>query len=160
MATLAQDFRYAIRVLSRSPGFTVTAVLILAIAMGANTAIFSVIEAVLLRPLPYHDPERLCVLWKTVPSRNIAWDWTSYPTIRDWREQSRAFQDLAVVLRPEASQVAISAENIQGPTVSGNFFEVQGIAPLLGRTFPAMNLATTLSSATVFGSVASELTTP
>src|ERR1700693_1384372 len=98
MARLIQDFRYAMRVLSRSPGFTVTAVLILALAMGANTAIFSVIEAVLLRPLPYHDPDRLCVLWKTVPSRNISWDWTSYPTIRDWREQSQSVDAVAVGL--------------------------------------------------------------
>ncbi len=142
MATLARDVRYAIRVLGRSPGFTVTAVLTLALAMGAHTAIFSVIEAVLLRSLPYHDPDRLCVLWKTVPSRNVSWDWTSYPTIRDWREQSHAFQDLAVVLRPEASQVMLSAEGleagpekIQGAKVSANFFEMLGIAPFLGRPF-------------------------
>src|SRR5258708_1470556 len=77
------DFGHAVGVLGRSPGFTTTAVAVLALAMGANTAIFSVIEAVLLRPLPYHDPQRLCVLWKTVPSRNIEWDWTSYPAIRD-----------------------------------------------------------------------------
>jgi predicted permease len=142
MATLLQDFRYAMRVLGRSPGFTITAVLVLALAMGANTAIFSVIEAVLLRPLPYRDSQRLCMLWKTVPSRNIAWDWTSYPTIQDWREQSHAFEDLAVVLRPEGSQVILSneaseagPEKIQGTKVSGNFFEMLGVAPLLGRTF-------------------------
>src|SRR6267378_4735782 len=142
MATLLRDFRYAMRVLGRSPGFTLTVVLVLALAMGANTAIFSVIEAVLLRPLPYHDSERLCMLWKTVPSRNIEWDWTSYPTIRDWREQSHAFEDLAVVLRPEGSQVTLSNEDseagpekIQGSKVSGNFFRMLGVAPLLGRTF-------------------------
>jgi hypothetical protein len=83
MVILLQDFRYAMRVLRRSPGFTITAVPVLALAMGANTAIFSVIEAVLLRPLPYRDPQRLCMVWKTVPARNIVWDWTSYPTIRD-----------------------------------------------------------------------------
>ena len=76
MATLLQDFRSAMRVLGRSPGFTVTAVLVLALATGANTAIFSVIEAVLLRPLPYQNSQRLSMLWKTVPSRNIEWDWT------------------------------------------------------------------------------------
>jgi len=142
MATLLQDFRYAMRVLGRSPGFTITAVLVLALAMGANTAIFSVIEAVLLRPLPYHDSQRLSMLWKTVPSRNIEWDWTSYPTIRDWREQSHAFEDLAVLLRPEGSQVTLSneaseagPEKIQGTKVTANFFGVLGVAPLLGRTF-------------------------
>jgi predicted permease len=142
MATLFQDFRYAMRVLDRSPGFTITAVLVLALAMGANTAIFSVIEAVLLRPLPYQESQRLCVLWKTVPSRNIEWDWTSYPTIRDWREQSHAFEDLAVVLRAEGSQVTLmneagetGPEKIPGSKVSGNFFRMLGVAPLLGRTF-------------------------
>src|SRR5258708_20858992 len=142
MATLLQDFRYAMRVLGRSPGFTLTVVLVLALAMGANTAIFSVIEAVLLRPLAYHDSQRLWILWKTVPARNMEWDWTSYPTIRDWREQSHAFADLAVVLRPEGSQVTLSndaietgPEKIQGSKVSGNFFGMLGVAPLLGRTF-------------------------
>jgi predicted permease len=142
MVTLPQDFRYAMRFLRRSPGFTITAVLVLALAMGANTAIFSVIEAVLLRPLPYRDPQRLCMVWKTVPARNIAWDWTSYPTIRDWREPSHAFEDLAVILRPEGSQVILSndsieagPEKVQGSKVSGNFFRMLGVAPLLGRVF-------------------------
>src|SRR5580692_10355326 len=103
--------------------------------MGANTAMFSVIEAVLLDPLPYHDSERLCVLWKTVPARNIAWDWTSYPTIQDWRAQNRTLQDLAVVLRPEASQIMLGPEKIQASKVSGNFFDVLGVAPMLGRSF-------------------------
>jgi hypothetical protein len=79
--------RHAVRDLRRSPGFTPTAILILAFAMSANTAIFSVIEGVLLWPLPYHDPQRLCVLGKTIPARNIEWHWTSYPAIRNWRDQ-------------------------------------------------------------------------
>src|SRR5207249_6829909 len=108
-----QDFRSAMRVLGRSPGFTVTAVLVLALATGANTAIFSVIEAVLLRPLPYQNSQRLSMLWKTVPSRNIEWDWTSYPTIRDWREQSDVFDGFAVILRPEGSRVTLHSD--QGP---------------------------------------------
>src|SRR5215471_21441531 len=136
---LLRDLRYALRVLARSPGFSVSAIVVLALAMGANTAIFSVLEGVLLRPLPYRDPQRLCVLWKTVPQRNIDWDWTSYPTIRDWREQSRAFDDMAVILRPEGSLVTIKgrdgAERIQGSKVSGNFFEMLGVEPLLGRAF-------------------------
>src|SRR5438046_7460412 len=112
MATLLQDFRYAMRVLGRSPGFTITAVLVLTLAMGANTAIFSVIEAVLLRPLPYHDSMRLCILWKAVPSRSIEWDWTSYPTFRDWSEQSHALEDLTVVLRLEGSHVTLYNDDV------------------------------------------------
>src|SRR5882724_11575580 len=138
---LARDFRYAIRVLARSPGFSITAVLVLSLAMGANTAIFSVIEAVLLRPLPYHDPQRLCMLWKTVPARNIEWDWTSYPTIRDWHEQNHVFADLSVILRPENSKVTLpqeaGPERIQGSKVSANLFQIMGVQPLLGRTFSA-----------------------
>src|SRR5688500_17723144 len=103
-----QDIRYGARLLRRAPGFTIIAVAVLAIAIGANTAIFSVIEAVLLRPLPYKDSQHLAVLWKSVPERNIEWDWTSAPTIQNWREYSRAFEDIAIVLRPEASVVTLA----------------------------------------------------
>jgi putative ABC transport system permease protein len=134
-----QDLRYGARMLVKSPGFTFVAALTLALGIGANTAIFSVIEAVLLRPLPYQNSERLCMLWKSVPARNIEWDWTSYPTIRDWREQSRSFEDMAVILRPDGSEVVLQSdagpERIQGSKVSGNFFEMLGVTPLLGRAF-------------------------
>src|SRR5581483_9038680 len=134
-----QDLRYAARSLVRAPAFAIPSILILALAIGANTAVFSVIEGVLLRALPYRDSERLCVLWKSVPKRNIEWDWTSYPTIRDWREQSNTFEDLAMVLRPEGSMVTLRSEagreRIQGSKVYGNFFELLGVQPLLGRTF-------------------------
>ncbi|MCP5112259.1 MAG: hypothetical protein GY953_15655, partial [bacterium] len=136
---LWRDVRYGVRVLWRAPGFTITTVLVLALAMGANSAVFSVIEGVLLRPLPYRDSERLCVLWKSAPKTDIERDWTSYPTTRDWREQSDAFEDLAVVLRPEASTVTLQSqtgrEKIQGSKVSANFFETLGVRPLLGRGF-------------------------
>jgi predicted permease len=139
MNWLISDLRYAMRVLRRSPGFTIVAVLVLALAMGATTAIFSVLDAVLLRPLPYRNSGRLCVLWKSVPARNIEWDWASYPTIRDWREQNRVFDDIAVILRPEASRVTLHGfegmEKVQGSKVQGSFFEILGGAPVLGRTF-------------------------
>jgi putative ABC transport system permease protein len=139
MHWLLSDLRYAMRVLSRSREFTTIAVLVLALAMGATTAIFSVLDAVLLRPLPYRDSQRLCVLWKSVPARNIEWDWTSYPTIRDWREQNRVFEGIAVILRPEASRVTVhgaeGTEKIQGSKVAGSFFETLGVAPVFGRTF-------------------------
>jgi putative ABC transport system permease protein len=134
-----QDLRYGVRMLVKSPGFTFVVALTLALGIGANTAIFSVIEAVMLRPLPYRNSERLCVLWKSVPARNIEWDWTSYPTIRDWREQSRSFEDMAAILLPSGSEVTLQSdagrERIQGSKVTGNFFEMLGVKPLLGRTF-------------------------
>jgi putative ABC transport system permease protein len=136
---LWQDLRFGARMLIKSPGFTFVAALTLALGIGANTAIFSVIEAVMLRPLPYQDSDRLCMLWKSVPARNIEWDWTSYPTIRDWREQSKSFEEMAAILRPDGSEVTLQSdagtEKIQGSKVSGNFFETLGVRPLLGRTF-------------------------
>ena len=134
-----QDLSYGARCLRRSPGFSISTILVLSLAIGANTAIFSVIEGVLLRPLPYSNPERLCVLWKSIPQKNIEWDWTSALTIRDWREQAEVFEDLATVLRPEASKVAMRGssgfEEIQASIVSGNFFDLLRARPLLGRTF-------------------------
>ena len=139
LESIATDLKHAFRRLRRSPGFTATVLLILAIGIGANTAIFSVIEGVLLRPLPYGNPERLCVLWKSIPQKNIEWDWTSALTIRDWREQTEVFEDVATVLRPEGSKVTFGAnsgsEEIQGSIVSGNFFDLLRVRPLLGRTF-------------------------
>jgi putative ABC transport system permease protein len=137
--TLLQDLRYGVRMLEKNPGGALVVALTLALGIGANTAIFSVIEAVMLRPLPYQNSERLCVLWKSVPARNIEWDWTSYPTIRDWREQSRSFEDMAAILLPSGSEVTLQSdaglERIQGSKVSGNFFETLGVKPLLGRAF-------------------------
>src|SRR5215831_15899868 len=136
---LRQDLRYGARMLIKSPGFTFVAALTLALGIGANTAIFSVIEGVMLRPLPYQDSDRLCMLWKSAPARNIEWDWTSYSVIRDWREQSKSFEDLVVILRPDGSEVILQSdagpERIQGSKVLGNFFGMLGVRPLLGRTF-------------------------
>src|ERR1700685_3958674 len=137
--SIATDLKHAFRRLRRSPGFTATVLLILAIGIGANTAIFSVIQGILLRPLPYGNSERLCVLWKSIPQKNIEWDWTSALTVRDWREQTNVFEDVATVLRPEGSKVTLrtdsGSEEIQGSIVSGNFFDLLSVRPLLGRTF-------------------------
>ncbi|HEV2273946.1 MAG TPA: ABC transporter permease, partial [Acidobacteriaceae bacterium] len=134
-----QDLSYAARCLRRSPGFSIAVIFVLSLAIGANTAIFSVIEGVLLRPLPYGNPEQLCVLWKSIPQKNIEWDWTSALTVRDWGEQSEVFEDVATVLRPEGSKVTLrtdsGSEEIQGSIVSGNFFDLLSVQPLLGRTF-------------------------
>jgi predicted permease len=134
-----QDVKYGARILRRSPGFSITAILVLSLAIGANTAMFSVLEGVLLRPLPYKDPDRLYMLWKSIPHRTIEWDWTSALTVRDWRDQSEVFDDVALVLRPEGSRVTVQgdagSEKLQGSIVSGNFFDVLGVRPIVGRTF-------------------------
>src|ERR1041384_5654905 len=133
------DFRYALRVLRKNPGFTAVSILTLALGIGANTAIFSVINAVLLRTLPYKDPDRLALLWKTVPKKNIQEDWTSYPAFTDWKDQNSAFEDMGLVFRPEAASVVLTRndrlERIQGAKVSANFFSVMGVSPILGRWF-------------------------
>jgi hypothetical protein len=93
----------AARVLIRSPSFTAIAILTLALGIGANTAMFSVVNAVLLRPLPYQEPHRLAMLWTDDRRRDIREEGTSYPTFLDWRSQSRTFVDLAWVRRQTGS---------------------------------------------------------
>jgi putative ABC transport system permease protein len=90
---ILKDIRYGIRSLARHPGFTAVALLTLALGIGANTAIFSVVNAVLLRPLPYADPERIVWLWDTIPQLPTAP--TSLPEFLDWKQQNRSFEHLA-----------------------------------------------------------------
>ena len=136
---MGADLRYALRTLRSDSGFTLLAITLIALGIGANTAMFSVIEAVLLRPLPYHEPSRLCMVWKSVPAKNLDWDWMGYPGIRNWREQNHVFADIAAVARPEAAVVTLTGgpqpERIQSAKVEGNLFSVLGAAPVLGRTF-------------------------
>src|SRR5436309_13487437 len=88
------DLKFAIRQLLKNPGFTVVAVLTLALGIGANTAIFSIVNGVLLKPLPYPEPERLVTLWERNPARGIEQERVSPPTFADWKEQSRVFENL------------------------------------------------------------------
>jgi len=135
--TLWQDLRYGLRMLARNPGFTATAVLTLALGIGANTAIFSVVNAVLVRPLPYKDADRLVMLWSTQPREG----WRGQPSPLDfvaWRRESRSFESMAAI-RPCSVNLTGRGEPIElfGGRISGGFFETLGIAPQLGRTFAA-----------------------
>src|SRR5688572_16135720 len=133
---LAQDARYALRSLRKHPGFTFVAVLTLALGIGANTSIFSVINAVLLRPLPYENADRLVLLTETVSERPIG---VSYPNFVDWRNQSTAFENIAAVRHRESFNLtgAGESERIQGRLVSANFFSTLGVNPIAGRDFVA-----------------------
>ena len=93
--SLWQDLRYGVRILRKNPAFTVVAVLTLALGIGANTAIFTVINTVLLRPLPYEDPDRLVTLWESNPQRKLDHARVTPPNLTEWREQSQSFEDLA-----------------------------------------------------------------
>src|SRR5262249_45714452 len=93
---MVQDLRFGVRMLLKHPGFTVIAVLTLALGIGANITIFSVVNAVLLRPLPYPDADRLVFLWSEAPMQNVRERTSAYANISEWREQNGSFEDLAV----------------------------------------------------------------
>jgi putative ABC transport system permease protein len=131
-----QDLRYGVRMLFKNPGFTFVAVLTLALGIGANTAIFSLVKAVLLRPLPYHDPDRLAMLWTDDPKRNIHEEGTSYPNFQDWRSQNQLFTDMAICSRgiPAFLTGGDEPERVMRDYVSANIFPLLGVTPALGRT--------------------------
>jgi putative ABC transport system permease protein len=122
-----------------SLGFTLVAVLTLALGIGANTAIFSVIHGVLLRPLPFPEPERLVTLWESQPTRGIEQEAVSVPTFADWQAQSRAFENMAFWTGPsDVNFVTTSgSEKIRATYASSSLFPVLGVAPVLGRGFVA-----------------------
>jgi predicted permease len=130
---LRQDLRYAVRSLRRHPAFTAIATLTLALGIGANTAVFSVINGVLLRPLPFHEPDRLVMLWQT--TRDMPQIMVSYPDYLDWRVRSRVFEDIAIYNGFESFTLtgAGEPERVQGGLASGNLFSVLGAQPTIGR---------------------------
>src|SRR5688500_7293594 len=146
MSTFFQDFRYAWRSLARTPGFTAVAVLTLALGVGANVAIFSVLRAVVLRDLAYHDADRIAVMWTRNIRQNLP-DGSSYLNFRDWKERSREFEAMAAYIRPEFTRGTLTdgsgAERIHLAEVGSGFFELLGTAPLLGRTFEAADFSAT-----------------
>ncbi len=137
MQTLWQDLRYGARMLFKHPGFTLVAVLTLALGIGANTAIFTVVNAALLRGLPYRSPERLVHLFETTPQKNYDQREFSYPDYQDY-QQSRSFDGLAAYTGGGGILTGHGeAQRVFAPAVSANFFDVLGVEPLLGRTFRA-----------------------
>ncbi len=138
MQGFAQDLRYALRGLRKNPGFTIVAVLTLALGIGANTAIFSVLNAVLLRPLPYDAPEQLAMLWSEIPTQGLREGRSNYADVEEWRAQSNTFADMAVF---DSTRVTLTAadgsEQISVNRVSPNIFALLGIRPSHGRTFSA-----------------------
>jgi putative ABC transport system permease protein len=136
METLWQDFRYAFRLLRKSPGFAVAAMLTLALGMSANTVMFSVLNTVLLRPLPYPQPDRLVQIWETDARRGDMHGTVSPYNFLDWRAQNQSFEQMAtyeynsVVLTGQKAPARLSAR-----FVTASFFDVLRVSPLKGRTF-------------------------
>jgi putative ABC transport system permease protein len=134
LEALGQDLRYGFRTLRKNSGFTCVALLTLALAIGANTAIFSVVYGALLRPLPYADPDRLIVLNETHP--RIGTITVSYPNFLDWRAQNHVFSGMAVMADVAYNLSGIAQpETISGQAVSSNFLSLIGMHPLFGRDF-------------------------
>jgi predicted permease len=138
MSTVIQDLRYGIRTLAKSPGFTTVAIITLALGIGATTAIFSVVNGVLLRPLPYPNPSRLMILYENSPKfQEMS---VSYPNFLDWRRQQRSFSGVAIYRSDSFNLSGRSgAEVVQARMVSAGFFKVLGVSPLLGRAFTAQD---------------------
>lgn len=131
-----QDLRYALRMLRRSPAFTLTAVITLALGIGANSAIFSVVSGVLLRPLPYPAPERLAMVWMDNARINLREDWHAYPDYIDYREQSTTFEDMAIFNNTSRTLTGTGdPERAMGAHSSANLFDVLGVKPAYGRVY-------------------------
>ncbi len=135
---LLQDVRFALRLLGRSPGFTVFAVLALALGLGANAAIFSVVNAVLLHPLPFRDAGRLVEIWEDGSRSRFSLDTPAPANYMDWKRQNDVFEDMAAL---KGDLYALTGqgtpEQIEGSPVTANLFPMLGVSPILGRNFSA-----------------------
>src|SRR5258706_686890 len=134
--TCWQDLRFAARMLRKNPGFTFVAVLTLALGIGATSALFSMVEAVLLKPLSYQETSRLAVLWTDNVRQSLHAERTSYPNLQDWRKENSTFEDMAFA---SAFTVNLTAgeepERLVAGRTSANLFSLMGAKPILGRTF-------------------------
>ena len=133
---LGQDLRYGLRMLARSPGFTIVAVLALALGIGANSAIFSVVNTVLLQPLPYKNPDALMMVWEDATHLGFPDNTPSPANFIDWRDQNTVFEGMAAMAQASFNLTgAGEPERFDGRKVSANLFNLLGVAPALGRNF-------------------------
>src|SRR5438874_4403619 len=133
---LTQDIRYALRVLAKNPAFTIIAVTALALGIGANSAIFSVINAVLLRPLPFKHPEQLVMLWENAAHMGFPRNTLSPANFLDWQKQAQSFTGMAAMVERSFNLTGVGEpERLDGRRVSANLFDLLGVPARLGRTF-------------------------
>jgi putative ABC transport system permease protein len=136
LASVRHDLRYAIRLLIKNPGFTSVAVMALALGVGANTAIFSVVNTVMLRPLPFAEPDRLVRIWESNPEGGWPLFSASHPNFLDWRSRATSFERLAAITPVGLSLTSSSdAEIVRGNAVTVDFLPALGVSPIMGRNF-------------------------
>jgi predicted permease len=136
METIIKDIRYGIRGLLKRPGFTVIALITLALGIGANTAIFSVVNAVLLRPLPFQDPEQLVIVWEDATFAGFPRNTPAPANYVDWKNQNQSFSDMAASHETSFNLTGDGEpERVSAYSVTANFFPLLGVQPLLGRSF-------------------------
>ncbi|MGH7446857.1 MAG: ABC transporter permease [Longimicrobiales bacterium] len=136
MDVLWQDLRHTVKALRRQFGFTAVLVLTLAVGIGVNTAVFTLVHSTLLEPLPYADPDRLVMVWTEIPARGVREGTSAYANVHDWKTQTRIFEELATF---DPTTLTLtggeSAEQVSTAKASSNLFATLGVAPLLGRGF-------------------------
>ncbi len=137
MSTFFNDIKYALRMLAKSPGFTAVAVLSLALGIGACTAIFSVVNAVLLRPLPFKEPERLVTVWERNTQQGYEMNGVAPGNFEDWKAQNRSFEEMALFTIGQDRDLTVGdeTERVIGYAVTANLFPLLGVRPVHGRGF-------------------------
>jgi predicted permease len=137
-ADLLQDTRYALRMLAKNPAFTSIAIVVLALGIGANSAIFSVVDAVLLRPLPFKHPEQLVMIWENAAHLGFPRNTPSPANFIDWQKEAQSFTGMAATVERSFNLTGVGEpERLAGRRVSANLFDLLGVPALLGRTFVA-----------------------
>src|SRR5438046_937206 len=133
---LGQDVRYGLRMLAKNRAFTAIAVLALALGIGANSAIFSVVNAILLRPLPYKNPDQLVMVWENATHLGFPKNTPAPPNFLDWQRQNSVFTGMAAMVERSFNLTGVGEpERLDGRRVSANLFDVLAVPPLIGRTF-------------------------
>src|SRR5271157_3283686 len=152
MTTLIQDLKFGLRMLAKSPGITLVAVVALALGIGANTSIFTAVNALLLHPFPFEHLDRLVAVWETAPKQNENHAAVAPANFRDWREQSHSLQELAAGHGWEVNLTGTgAAERVDGYLITPSFFPLLGMPAQLGRTLSAQDFEPGRTSVVVVG---------
>jgi hypothetical protein len=135
---MLQDIRFGLRMLARNPSVTALSTIALALGIGGSTLIFRVVYAVLLKPLPVADPDRLVWIWASIPSRNLPFSFTAYSTYAEWKAGSPSFESMSAYAPASATLLAANdPERVDVLRVNAAFFPMLGISPVVGRNFLA-----------------------